>query len=477
MPLSYYLLPWMLAMNLFRPYAADTSVHTGVNRLQMWRANLGAVAIIVLSFPYQSSQDIALGFLEQVALNVTIAIAAVVLLGGLLVAYVLAAAPRHRLVLYRAKAPAKRVLASVGMWLGAVVLIVTPMPPILRLPVLGWYVLFMLTAVFYLARYLFGTEELHPVLGPVVEIVVVTVVTAVGIVSASGEGLLAHVAATIAVGGWLTSVPLSAIEVWLHRETVRLDFFCYQGAYRDETAAAVPQQRMANAPPMWQPIAIPSAATPIGSIDGAQRFRRSDGSPATPLLLGEAVSIAMEMDDRWNATRQPSSLRSRDGDIYQVNASAAPLAYEAISMLTYRMVIIPARHNVNEWLRLAGFPGPWRSSQRLAAAIGQFTNGRWQATPAPPSWPPWAQPMDDATAGATAWALTLFPEDDIWARQDLVDLEIERYRSVKPWAFPTDRRVTVRLAMAFNHGSSPAARSLLAIGTGLRDGGHGWSHR
>jgi hypothetical protein len=105
-------------------------------------------------------------------------------------------------------------------------------------------------------------------------------------------------------------------------------------------------------------------------------------------------------------------------------------------MFVYQMVIVPARHNVSEGHRLAGFPGPWRNSQRLAVAIGQFADDRWHAAPVPPGWPQWARPTDNATAGAT-----------------------------------------VRLAMALSQGSSPAARALLTVGTGLRDGGHDWSHR
>ncbi|GGK73297.1 hypothetical protein GCM10012284_03970 [Mangrovihabitans endophyticus] len=476
MPLSEHLLPWLLAKNLFRPYAADSSVPTGVDRLRRWRANLGALAIIVLSLPYQTPHDILDGFLERSAVNVTIAIVTAVALGGLLVVCVSAASPPARQnALHRAKQPAKRVLAAIGMWLGAVVLSVTPMPAVLRIPVLGWYVLFLLTGLFYLARYLFGTEELHPLLGPVVGSVVVTAVTAVGVLSASGGGLPARVALTIAVGGWLTSMVLSVIEAWQHRRTATVEFFWDKGAYRDRTATAA--AREPDTPPVWQPIEIPSTATPIRSIDSTRRYRRSNGSPATPLLLGEAVDIAMEMDHRWNATHQPGSLRSRDGDVYQINTGAAAMAYEAVSMLLYRMVIVPARHNVSEWLRLSGLPRTWRSSPRLAAAIGRFADGRWQAAPLPPGWPPWAQPMDDATAEATAWALTVFPEDDIWTRPDLVDLDQQSYRSVKPWAFPTDRRVTVRFAMALSHGSSPAARSLLAVDAGLRDGGHDWSRR
>jgi hypothetical protein len=188
---------------------------------------------------------------------------------------------------------------------------------------------------------------------------------------------------------------LSAVEAWLHRGTARPDFYWDKGAYRDRVGTAVPHQRVAVAPPVWQPIEIPSAATPVRSIDSTSRYRRSDGSLATPLLLGEAVDIAMEMDHRWNVTHRPGSLRSRDGDTYEVSANAAPMAYETISMLLYQMVIVLARHDVSEWHRLAGFPGAWRSSQRLAAAIGRFADGRWHATSVPPGWPQWAPPMDE----------------------------------------------------------------------------------
>jgi hypothetical protein len=85
--------------------------------------------------------------------------------------------------------------------------------------------------------------------------------------------------------------------------------------------------------------------------------------------------------------------------------------------------------------------------------------------------------MDDATAGATAWALTVFPEDDIWTRTDLVDPRFATYRSATPRAFAVDRRVTVRTAMAVSRGSSAMAAAFVRVDAGLRDPGHDWSRR
>jgi hypothetical protein len=193
--------------------------------------------------------------------------------------------------------------------------------------------------LFYLARYLFGTEELHPALGPVVEIAVVSAATAIG-VAAAGNELPAQAALAIAIGGWLTSTPLSLAEAWHHRGTLGLGLFQPKGVYREPTgpAAAYPSERVA--PPRWEPITIPTTATPVRSIDTTIRYRRHDGSLATPLLLGEAVEIAMEMDHRWNATRQRGTVRSRDGETYEVDAGAAAMAYETISMLVYHTVIL-----------------------------------------------------------------------------------------------------------------------------------------
>lgn len=477
---SEYLLPWLFAQNLFRPDAADNSVPVGVERLQRWRANLGAVAILVLSLPFLSARGIVDGILERSVLNATIATVVVLALGGALIASVSGSPQARHLVLYRAKPPAKRVLAAVAMCLGALLVLAAPLPSLFGLLVYLWYAVFMLTALFYMARYLFGTEELHPVLGPVVEIVVVSLVTAVGILSADGKGLPAWLAVDIAICAWLTAMPLSACEIWLRRDTLRRDFFWDRGVYRDSSAAAAPAaspSHAAAAPAMWRWLEVPSPSAPVRTIDGVRRYRNRDGSVATPIQLGEAVEIAMAMDHQWTATHRPGAVHARDGERYEVNADAAAKAYEAISMLIYRTVIVPARLNVSEWHRLAGFPGTWRNSQRLAAAIARYEDGRWRATPVPPTWAPGEPPMDDELAGATAWALTTFPEDDIWNREELVDLDNVSYWSPKPWAFATDRRVTVRLATTFSRGASPAAAALLAVNTGLRDPGHDWSHR
>ncbi|HEX6685785.1 MAG TPA: hypothetical protein VF062_23620, partial [Candidatus Limnocylindrales bacterium] len=73
----------------------------------------------------------------------------------------------------------------------------------------------------------------------------------------------------------------------------------------------------------------------------------------------------MEMDRQWHTTRRTGFIRASDGQLYRVNGNAAALAYEAISMLMYRTVILPARYNINEWHRAANLLLQWRSSRRL----------------------------------------------------------------------------------------------------------------
>ncbi|HEX6685784.1 MAG TPA: hypothetical protein VF062_23615 [Candidatus Limnocylindrales bacterium] len=99
------------------------------------------------------------------------------------------------------------------MYVGAIVLLLLPLPGLLRLPVLAWYVLFMLAALWYLGRHLFGADEVHPFLGPAVGFLTVTLATIVNLIEfAAGDGLPGRVGLLITLSGWTTTMVLTAAE-------------------------------------------------------------------------------------------------------------------------------------------------------------------------------------------------------------------------------------------------------------------------
>ena len=483
-PVREYVWPWLLARNLFKPeevYSPDRFIRWG-----MLRSLAGAAVIVFVTVQYVSLRRILGDFINQAALNITIGAVVVALSVGVLMAIVSGSPAVREAVLHRAKAPGKRLLAALAMYVGAVVLTLLPLPAILRFPLLAWYVAFMLVAFWYLARYLFGAEEVHPVLGPLVSVVTVSVVAAVGVAKALvDDAVPVSAALPLTVAGWLTTIGLAVAETLTLRsrslDQLRPDDIYQAPATPDPVPPVQAETTQQQFAPQWRRVDVPSPDMEVRHLDTTFRVRDTNPPPGHPTngrreaILSEAVELAMEMDRLWNATGRADYLKAPTGELYRVDKNAAALAYEAISMLTYKTVIVPARHNVAEWHRAAGFPATWRSSRRLAAAIAEFTDGRWVATPPPPSWHPGATPMDDQTAGATAWALNAFHEDDIWTREDLVDLSFLHYRSAKAWAFAIDRRVTARLAAALL--GSPAAADLLRYDAGLRDPARDWAER
>jgi len=217
-----YINPFVLARNLFKPASANSS--TVLSRLSMWRSRIGCALILYLSFPYTGLNDTISGIFADASLNILIGSVATIV--AIVLLRIANAGPASATLRKSSREPLKKAVISIALTVGFGLIERSSVLDILgffAIPLLLWTIIFLAAMVWYLARYLFGAQEAHPILGPIVLGITVVLATAVKLANLDAGVLPRDLEILITLSGLATTLALAAVEFGaLRRSGVRL---------------------------------------------------------------------------------------------------------------------------------------------------------------------------------------------------------------------------------------------------------------